>query len=98
MSKKTNSIVFMLVATVVNLLLLVAFFIIGFVIIGVLGSRFPGLQSAAPILVLLVFGLAIFGSFFVYSRIVKWATVKFSLEDKLDPIFTPKKNRRRKDD
>ncbi len=98
MSKKTNSIVFMLIATLVNLLLLVVFFILGFVIIGVLGSRFPELQNAAPLLILLVFGVAIFGSFFIYSRIVKWATVKFNLEDKLDPIFTPKRNRRNKED
>ena len=98
MSKKTNSVVFMLAATVVNLLLLIVFFILGFVIVGVLGSKFPELQSAAPFLILLVFGVAIFGSFFIYSRIVKWATAKFNLEDKLDPLFTPKRNRRSKED
>ena len=98
MSKKTNSVIFMLAATVVNLLLLIVFFILGFVIVGVLGSKFPELQSAAPFLILLVFGVAIFGSFFIYSRLVKWVSAKYDLESKLDPIFTPKRNRRNKED
>ena len=98
MSKKTNSIIFMLVATLVNLALLVVFFILGFVILGVLGSKFPVLQEAAPVLILVVFAAAIFGSFFLYSRIVKWATARFDLENKLDPIFTPKRNRRDRND
>ncbi len=98
MSKKTNSLVFMLLATVVNLILMVVLFIVGFVIIGILLTKYPALESAMFVLTLLVFVFAIFGSFFIYSRVVKWATNKFSLEDKLDPIFTPKRNRRKKED
>ena len=98
MSKKTNSVVFMLLATVVNLVLLLALFIIGFVVICILGATFPGLHAAHPVLILLVFAVAIFGSFFIYSRLVKWVSAKYDLESKLDPIFTPKRNRRNKED
>ncbi len=88
----------MLLATVVNLVLLLALFIIGFVVIGILGAKFPSLQDALPVLILLVFAVAIFGSFFIYSRLVKWVSAKYDLESKLDPIFTPKRNRRNKED
>lgn len=96
MSKKSNSVVFMLVATLVNLLLMVIFFIIGFVVIGLLISSFPSLEESIPILTLAVFVVAIFGSFLVYNKLVKWATERFKLEEKLDPLFTPKRNRRNK--
>ena len=86
----------MLIATLVNLVLMVIFFIIGFVIVGLLMAHAPSLESAMPVLTLAVFALSIFGSFFIYSKIVKWATVRFQLEEKLDPLFTPKRNRRNK--
>ena len=88
----------MLVATLVNLVLLVLFFVLGFVILGLLLSHFPAIEGAAPMLMLAIFALSIIGSFLIYSRLVKWATEKFDLENKLDPLFTSKKNRRRKED
>ena len=88
----------MLVATVLNLVLLMIFFIVGFVVLNLVINKFPSIDSAIPVLTILVFVVSIFGSFFVYSRIVKWATAKFNLEDKLDPLFTPKRNRRNKED
>ena len=38
---------------------------------------------------------AIVLSFFVYSRLVKWATKKFDLEEKMDPLFSSRRNRSR---
>ena len=98
MSKKTNSVVFMLVATLVNLLLMVAFFIVGFVIVGLLVAYIPSLADATGVMAILVFALAIFGSFFIYNKLVKWAMVRFNLEDKLDPLFSSKRNKRSKFD
>ena len=98
MSKKTNSLLFMLVATLVNLVLLLLFLIIGFVAMGLIVSYVPSSESLMPLMLILVFGLSVFGSFFIYSRLIRWATVRFSLEDKLDPLFTSKRNVRRRDD
>ncbi len=95
MSKKTNSLLFMLLATLVNIVLLALFFIVLGVIMGLLVSNIPGLaeSSVMILLVIILFVGSIGGSFFVYSKLVKWATVKFDLENKLDPLFTPKRNR-----
>ena len=95
MSKKTNSLLFMLLATLVNIVLLALFFIVLGVIMGLLVSNIPGLaeSSVMILLVIILFVGSIGGSFFVYSKLVKWATVKFDLENNLDPLFTPKRNR-----
>lgn len=98
MSKKSNSIVFMLVATVVNILLLIVFFILGFLLLNWIASTFPAAESMLSVLMLVVFILAIVLSFIVYSKLVKWANNKFNLEDKLDPLFVSKKNRRGRTD
>lgn len=87
----------MLLATLVNLLLLIVFFIIGFVLINLFMNAYPDSQIA-PLLIGLVFIVSIAGSFLVYSRMVKWANNKFNLEEKMDPLFSSKKNRRDKRD
>ncbi len=85
MSKKTNSLLFILAATVLNLVLLILLFIIGFIILSLLP-----LQENQNLLmggIAVVFILAIVLSFLIYSKIVKWAIAKFNLEDKMDPLF-----------
>lgn len=94
MSKKTNSIVFMLLATLLNLVLLVIFFFIGLLLVSLYASAYPE-SGLTPVLMILVFLLAIGGSFVIYSKLIKWANKKFALEDKLDPLFTPKRHRPR---
>ena len=94
MSKKTNSIIFMAVATLINIALLFVFIVGGIILVSFIpfSEENQGIFSLA---IFAVFLLAIVLSFTVYNRIVKWATVKFDLENKLDPLFTPKKNRRK---
>ncbi len=96
MTKRGNTILFMIVATIVNMAFLVFFFILFGVLVTLLMNSYPALQSSgfSFIVILLWFGLSIFCSFFIYSRLVKFATAKFGLEDKLDPIFTPKRYRK----
>lgn len=94
MNKKTNSIIFMAVATVVNLVLMFVLIILGIVLVSLI--PFGDNTSLYSICIFIVFFGAIFLSFKIYSKLVEWATVKFSLEEKLDPIFTPKKNRKDK--
>lgn len=100
MNKKGKTVVFMILATVFNLLLLLIFFLLLFLLLfALLPSLVPQVMempSMSFILPLLWFAGSIFLSFFTYSKIIKWASAKFNLEDKLDPIFTPKKYRRTK--
>lgn len=96
MSKKTNSLIFMLLATILNLVLLIFFFIVGFVILNLVISAMPENVAVVQIGVVLVFVFAIGLSFFVYSRIVSLLTKKFNLEEKLDPLFVRKGSRRPK--
>ena len=96
MSKKTNSLIFMLLATLLNLVLLIVFFILGFVILNLVISAMTENVAVVQIGVVLVFVFAIGLSFFVYSRIVSLLTKKFNLEEKLDPLFVRKGSRRPK--
>ena len=96
MSKKTNSLIFMLLATLLNLVLLIVFFILGFVILNLVISAMPENVAVVQIGVVLVFVFAIGLSFFVYSRIVSLLTKKFNLEEKLDPLFVRKGSTRPK--
>ena len=101
MSKKSNSLVFMLVMTLVNLLLLVVCFVVFGVIITLIMSKIPALQEAGGIsmlFVLLWFGLSIGGSFLIYNKLVKWLIAKYDIENKLDPLFTPKKSRKKREE
>lgn len=86
----------MLLATLLNLVLLIIFFILGFVILNLVISAMPENVAVVQIGVVLVFVFAIGLSFFVYSRIVSLLTKKFNLEEKLDPLFVRKGSRRPK--
>lgn len=86
----------MLLATLLNLVLLIVFFILGFVILNLFISAMPENVAVVQIGVVLVFVFAIGLSFFVYSRIVSLLTKKFNLEEKLDPLFVRKGSRRPK--
>lgn len=86
MNKKANTIVFMIVATLVNLLLLAVFFIIGFLILNFVISKNPE-TTLAPLLIGVIFLGSIALSFLCYSKMVAFFVGKFNLEDKMDPLF-----------
>lgn len=89
MSKKTNTILFMIFATILNLVLMLALFIICIVLMSKFGN--PE-SSAAPLWVMLCFIVSIGGSFALYTLIVKALNKKFHLDEKMEPLF----RRRRK--
>ncbi|HZJ88293.1 MAG TPA: leader peptide processing enzyme [Sphaerochaeta sp.] len=91
MSKRRYTVLFMIGATLVNILLMLVVFFICLILINLFVS--PESQ-AAPILFALTFLVSIAGSFFLYSRLLKWATNRFDLENKLVPLFG--RNRKRK--
>ncbi len=92
MSKKMNTVWFMLAATVLNIVLMIVLFIICFVLI----TRFVDPNSSLiPLWLGLTFLVSIGGSFWVYSRVIKWMNNKFNLEDKLSPLFNRKRKPKR---
>ncbi|MGH4037295.1 MAG: leader peptide processing enzyme [Sphaerochaeta sp.] len=91
MSKTTNSIVFILLATVVNIVLMIALFFVCIFI----GSQLFDLNDVNSNLGPIVLGgsviIAMGGTLFIYSKLMKWATVKFKLDEKLSPLFKRKR-------
>lgn len=92
MSKQSNTVIFMLVATLVNVLLMFLIFILVFVVGNLL---FDASGNAGVIILGISFVAAIGGSIFIYSKLVNWAVVRFKLEEKLSPMFN-NRNRRKK--
>ena len=86
MSKKTNTLLFILGGTVFNILITVLFFIVFLAIYG--RFLFPLLpESAAAWALPVVFVASIAASFFVYRQAVKMVTKKIDMEKHFDPIF-----------
>lgn len=95
MSKKSNTIWFMLVATILNILLMLILFLVCFILI----TRFVDPNSAlVPLWLGLSFLVSIGGSFWLYSVIIKWMTKRFDLEEKLAPLFTRKRKKPRREE
>ena len=86
MSKKTNTLLFILGGTVFNILTT----IVCFIILLVIYSRFlyPLLpESGAAWALPIIFVASIVASFFVYRQAVKMVTKKVDMEKHFDPIF-----------
>ena len=87
MSKKTNTIIFMLCGTALNIIIT----IISFMVLLVLFSRFlfpvlpeTSLNWAIPVIFLLSIGI----SFLVYQMAVKYVMKKIDMEKYFEPIFS----------
>ncbi len=101
MTKKARTVLLMIAATLFNIVLMIVFFILfSLILFGLLPSVFPSMlesQAMGFVLPVLWIGGTIGCTFFIYSRMIRWASAKFDLESKLDPIFQPKKARPRKE-
>ena len=87
MTKRSRTILFMLGATVVNVVLMILIFVVLFLIYGsLLASR---ISPEANQIVLIVLFLGSIGlTYFIYHRIIKWMQNKWDLEQYFDPIFS----------
>jgi len=89
MNKKLNTILFMLGGTVLNVLLMLGLFLL-FLYLGNMVLT-PETDSNIKMLVfLLIIGFSVVGSFFLYSRIVKYISKKWNLEEYMHPLFSRK--------
>jgi len=88
LNKKFNTVFFLIGATIFNLSILV---VLGLGIGALLGSIYQkfGISSQAMSLlaVVLILAGAGFGTFFLYSRLVKWAIRRWNLDNYIEPVF-----------
>lgn len=92
MSKTSNTIIFVLLATIVNILMIFAILILCIFIASNLFDLNNN-TSLSLIVLAISFIISIGGSLFIYSKLVKWASVKFDLDSKLTPLFYNKNKR-----
>ena len=86
MSKKTNTLLFLLGGTVFNVLITILFFIIFMAIyIRFIYPMLP--EDSAAWALPVVFVVSIAASFFVYRQAVKLVSKKIDMEKNFDPIF-----------
>jgi hypothetical protein len=90
MNKKVNTVLFLLGATVFNLLIMFLLIVAFLVLISAIfrDSLNPNVLS---ILMIIVFVGSIAASFFIYGRLVKWLSRKIDMEKYFLPLFRRKK-------
>ena len=89
MNKKANTVLFILGATVFNLLTMAVLFIVPLLLIIAIFK--DGIGDAFPIVSLVLFFGALVGSFFVYGFAMKKIQAKIDMDKYFDPIFKKKK-------
>jgi hypothetical protein len=90
MNKKLNTVLFMLGGTVLNIVLMLGLFVLFLF----LGNKVLTPETSANLkmlVFLLIMGFSVVGSFFIYSKIVKFITKKWNLEEYMHPIFSKRK-------
>ena len=92
MTKKGNSIVFIICGTLLSIVLFLAIGFVLLVISALLFIKLPAepMVNAFSISLMISIIAALFLGMFLYQKIVQWVLVKFNLEDKLDPLFGKK--------
>ena len=85
MSKKTNTLLFVLGGTVFNIITTILCFVLFMIIFGRFAQNVP--ETAIIWILPIFFILSIAASFFIYRLVVKIVTKKIDLEEHFDPIF-----------
>ena len=86
MNKKANTVLFILGATVANVVIMIVIFLGLFVLFGRLIAPSLSPQVNQSIMLVLFIG-SIVATYFIYHRLVKWLSAKYDLEQYFDPIF-----------
>ena len=89
MNKKVNTVLFILAATIVNLVTLLLILLLGLYLVSVSLSE-AARESMGQFLFILIFFVAIGGSFFIYNRLIRYVSKKVDMDKYFHPIFTPR--------
>ena len=92
MNKKANTILFMLGATVLNVVLMVVIFLALMLLYAWIVPG--GFQSQLGQVIGIVLFLGSIGlTYLAYHKLVKWISNKWNLEEHFDPIFRSRQNK-----
>jgi len=87
-NRKLNTLLFILGATVLNLLIMALLLLLGlFVISMIFRNSEPG--AGVQIALFVVFALGIGGTFVVYNRVIRWVAGKVDMDKYFHPLFRP---------
>ena len=90
MNKKINTVLFILGATVFNILMMIVLMMLGLALVSGLGGNALG-EQAASVALLIVFLGSIAGAFFIYHRLIKLISKRVNLDSYFHPIFGQRK-------
>jgi len=90
MNKRTNTVLFLIGATVFNLLVMFALIVLTLALIGAI-FRDRLSANLMSILMVVIFVGSIAASFLIYSRLIKWLSRKVDMEKYFMPIFKRKR-------
>ena len=91
MTKKQNTLLFMLAGTVVSIIITVLLLI---AILLICAKFFPNtISTMSPF----IFTLSVLLGMLIYNKLVTFVVEKFNLEDKIEPLFKPRKKKIKKD-
>ena len=92
MSKKTNTLLFVLGGTVFNILITILCFILFSVLCSLLIlPRLPPDSAAGSMIIASIFVAAVVVSFFIYRLAIKIIMKKVDMDKYFDPIFKPRR-------
>jgi len=92
MNKKVNTVLFILGATVFNIIVMVLIMTLGLALLSILSGGNIN-QGMAQVLFLLLFVLSIAGAFGLYHLAVKLISSKIDMDTYFHPIFGRRKSR-----
>lgn len=90
MNKKVNTVLFILGATVLNIILMIIIMTVGLALLSVFVGESVS-EGAASIIFLLLFVVSIGGAFFIYHRLVGLISKKIDMDSYFHPIFSRRK-------
>ena len=90
MNKKLNTILFLLIGTVVNIVVMLILLISFLYIIGLIFTPESNSNLVTTVTLTAVM-LSVVGSYFLYSRLVKIVNKKWDLEQWIEPLFRRKR-------
>jgi hypothetical protein len=90
MNKKANTLLFVLGATIANVIVMMAIFLVLFVVFGKFVAPHLSPQANQIIMLVLFIG-AIVLTYVIYHRVIGYLSKKIDMDKYFDPIFRPRK-------
>jgi len=90
MNKKLTTLLFLVVATLFNIVIIVVLFIVGFVLLGQFVLPVVSAPVGQILLIVLFCGVVVAG-YIIYSKTLRWMQKRYNTDKFLTPIFKPKR-------